>query len=187
MTTVTLPAPVIADVDVCVVGAGSAGSHRGHRGGPRRRPVLLIERLPFLGGTRTAVLDTFYGFYTPGSARKVVSGIPDDVVAGLRALGPVVERPNTYGAGTGVTYHADHLKVVWERLVAGRRAGAAACAPPGRRGPRRPGRAPRRRDQGRARAGARARLHRCQRGRRPVRTSRVSASSWPVTSTRPRR
>jgi hypothetical protein len=48
----------------------------------------------------------------------VVSGIPDDVVSGLRALGPVVERPNTYGAGTGVTYLADHLKVVWDRLVA---------------------------------------------------------------------
>ena len=36
---------------------------------------------------------------------------------GLRALGPVVERPNTYGAGTGVTYNSEHLKLVWERLV----------------------------------------------------------------------
>jgi hypothetical protein len=47
----------------------------------------------------------------------VVGGIADDVVAGLRALGPDIERPNTYGAGTGVTYLAEHLKVVWERLV----------------------------------------------------------------------
>jgi hypothetical protein len=78
----------------------------------------LIEKLPFLGGNSTAVLDTFYGFYTPGSrARKVVGGIGDDVVAGLAALGPVVERPNTYGAGTGITYLAEHLKLVWERLV----------------------------------------------------------------------
>ena len=66
----------------------------------------------------TAVLDTFYGFYTPGTAsRKVVGGIADDVVGALRDLGPVIERPNTFGAGTGVTYHPDHLKVVWERLV----------------------------------------------------------------------
>ena len=66
----------------------------------------------------TAVLDTFYGFYTPGTAsRKVVGGIADDVVGELRDLGPVIERPNTFGAGTGVTYHPDHLKVVWERLV----------------------------------------------------------------------
>ncbi len=104
--------------DVVVVGSGAAGSTAAiaaARGGAR---TLLIEALPFLGGTSTAVLDTFYGFYTPGSsARKVVGGVADDVVAALRALGPVVERPNTYGAGTGVTYLAEHLKVVWERLV----------------------------------------------------------------------
>jgi hypothetical protein len=103
---------------VVVVGSGSAGSPAAiaaARGGAR---TLLIEKLPFLGGNSTAVLDTFYGFYTPGSrARKVVGGIGDDVVAGLAALGPVVERPNTYGAGTGITYLAEHLKLVWERLV----------------------------------------------------------------------
>ena len=31
--------------------------------------VLLVDRLPFLGGTSTAVLDTFYGFWTPGDGR----------------------------------------------------------------------------------------------------------------------
>ena len=104
--------------DVVVVGSGSAGSTAAiaaARGGAR---TVLVEKLPFLGGVSTAVLDTFYGLYTPGSeARKVVGGIPDDVVAALRAIGPVVERPNSYGAGTGVTYHPDQLKVVWERLV----------------------------------------------------------------------
>jgi hypothetical protein len=110
--------PVIADVDVCVVGAGSAGSTAAIAAARTGATVLLIDRLPFLGGTSTAVLDTFYGFYMPGSqARKVVGGIGDDVVAALRDLGPVVERPNTYGAGTGVTYLAEHLKVAWERLV----------------------------------------------------------------------
>lgn len=111
-------APVIASVDVCVIGAGSAGSTAAIAAARTGASVLLIDRLPFLGGTSTAVLDTFYGFYTPGSAsRKVVGGIGDDVVAALRAVGPVVERPNTYGAGTGVTYLAEHLKVVWEDLV----------------------------------------------------------------------
>jgi hypothetical protein len=105
-------------VDVLVVGSGSAGSTAAIAAARTGAQTMLIEKLPFLGGNSTAVLDTFYGFYTPGSASKrVVNGIPDDVVAGLRALGPVVERPNTYGAGTGVTYHTDHLKVVWEDLV----------------------------------------------------------------------
>ena len=111
-------ATVIADVDVCVVGAGSAGSSAAIAAARTGASVLLIDRLPFMGGTSTAVLDTFYGFYTPGSeVRKVVGGIGDDVVAALRDLGPVVERPNTYGAGTGITYLAEHLKVAWERLA----------------------------------------------------------------------
>ncbi len=110
--------PVIAEVDVCVVGAGSAGSSAAIAAARNGASVLLIDRLPFLGGTSTAVLDTFYGFYTPGSRpRKVVGGIGDDVVAALRDLGPVLERPNTYGAGTGITYLAEHLKVAWERLA----------------------------------------------------------------------
>lgn len=120
--TLALPAPttrpLFADVDVCVVGAGSAGSTAAIAAARTGARTLLIDRLPFLGGTSTAVLDTFYGFYTPGSrAMKVVGGIGDDVVAALRLLGPVVERPNTYGAGTGVTYLAEHLKVAWERLT----------------------------------------------------------------------
>ncbi len=119
----TADAPAIAAVDVCVIGAGSAGSTAAIAAARRGASVLLVDRLPFLGGTSTAVLDTFYGFYTPGTqARKVVGGVGDDVVAALRALGPVIERPNTYGAGTGVTYLAEHLKVAWEDLVT--RAGA---------------------------------------------------------------
>ena len=118
--TVTSDAPIVAAVDVCVVGAGSAGSTAAIAAARFGATVLLIDRLPFLGGTSTAVLDTFYGFYTPGSqARKVVAGIGDDVVAALRCLGPVIERPNSYGAGTGVTYLGEHLKVAWEDLVTG--------------------------------------------------------------------
>lgn len=104
--------------DVVVVGSGSAGSPAAIAAARHGARTLLIEKLPFLGGNSTAVLDTFYGFYTPGArARKVVAGIGDEVVASLRQLGEVLERPNTYGAGTGVTYLAEHLKVVWEKLV----------------------------------------------------------------------
>ena len=108
----------LGSFDVVVVGSGAAGSTAAIAAGRAGASTLLIEKLPFLGGNSTAVLDTFYGFYTPGETPvKVVSGIGDDVVDGLRRLGPVLERPNTYGAGTGVTYLAEHLKVVWETLV----------------------------------------------------------------------
>ena len=104
--------------DIVVVGSGSAGSTAAIAAARCGASVLLVEKLPFLGGTSTAVLDTFYGFWTPGERPlKVVGGTADDVVAALRRIGPVVERPNTYGAGTGVTYHPDELKVAWETLV----------------------------------------------------------------------
>jgi glycine/D-amino acid oxidase-like deaminating enzyme len=104
--------------DVVVVGSGSSGMCAAVAAARHGARVLLVEKLPFLGGVSTAVLDTFYGFYTPGSASlKVVGGIGDEVVERLRTLGPVLHRPNTYGAGTGITYLADHLKVVWESLA----------------------------------------------------------------------
>jgi glycine/D-amino acid oxidase-like deaminating enzyme len=106
-------------VDVLVVGAGSAGSTAAVAAARTGANTLLVDRFGFLGGTSTAVLDTFYAFYTPGSQpQKVVAGIPDDVVGRLKERGMAFERPNTYGAGTGITYDPETLKRVWDELTA---------------------------------------------------------------------
>ena len=103
---------------VVVMGAGSAGASAAIAAARSGSSVIVIDRLPFVGGTSTGVLDTFYGFYTPGeNSKKIVGGIPDDVIAGLSKFGSMLERPNTYGAGTGITYNPEHLKVVWEDLL----------------------------------------------------------------------
>ena len=112
----------LAETDVAVVGSGSAGSVAALAAARAGARTLLLERYGFLGGTSTLVLDTFYGFFTPGKApKKVVGGIPDEVIAELKRSSACFERPNTYGAGTGITYHPEHLKVVWEKMI--RRAG----------------------------------------------------------------
>lgn len=103
---------------VVVMGAGSAGASAAIAAARSGASVIVIDRLPFVGGTSTGVLDTFYGFYTPGeTSKKIVGGIPDDVISGLSKFGSMLERPNTYGAGTGITYNPEHLKVVWEDLL----------------------------------------------------------------------
>jgi glycine/D-amino acid oxidase-like deaminating enzyme len=104
--------------DVIVVGSGSAGSSAAISAARLGARTLLVDRLGFMGGTSTAVLDTFYAFYTPGATpRRVVGGIGWEVVERLTADGVAFERPNTYGAGTGVTYDPEALKVLWERLA----------------------------------------------------------------------
>lgn len=118
MQTYSKQLPIGNTYDIIVVGSGSAGATAAIAAGRTGVKVLLLERLGFLGGTSTAVLDTFYGYYTPGErSTKVVGGIANDVVAGLEKYKAVLERPNSFGAGTGVTYHPEYLKVVWEQLV----------------------------------------------------------------------
>lgn len=118
MDTYTVALPTLADCDVLVIGGGSAGSSAAVAAARTGARVILVERYGFLGGTGAAVLDTFYGFYTPGKVEhKVVGGIPDEVVAGLDRHCVLLKRPNTYGAGAGLTYDPEILKLVWDELV----------------------------------------------------------------------
>ncbi len=104
--------------DVLVVGGGSAGSSAAVAAARAGARTLLVESGGFLGGTGTRVLDTFYGFYAPGEANaRVVGGVGWEVCERLAARAMSFERPNTYGAGTGVTYEPEALKVVWDELV----------------------------------------------------------------------
>ena len=104
-------------VDVLVVGGGCAGVNAAVAAGRRGARVLLVEREATLGGVSSGVLDTFYGFWTPGDKpQRVVDGIPGEIVRRLASNGAAFERPNTYGAGMGVTYNPEVLRVLYDRL-----------------------------------------------------------------------
>jgi hypothetical protein len=111
--------PLLAEADILVVGAGSAGCMAALASAWQDRySVMLIERYGFPGGTSTQMLDTFYGFFTPGThSRKIVGGLPDKVVDELDKTNDIFLRPNTYGAGTGVNYNPERLKLVWDKLI----------------------------------------------------------------------
>lgn len=104
--------------DVLVVGSGSAGATAAITAAREGLSVALVERYGFMGGISTQALDTFYGFFTPGEkARKVVGGVPDLVVGELLRQKACIYRPNTYGAGQGITYDPEALKVIWEQMA----------------------------------------------------------------------
>ncbi|MGZ8556728.1 MAG: FAD-dependent oxidoreductase [Chitinophagaceae bacterium] len=111
--------PLLAQTDVIVVGAGSAGCIAALAASSQNKySVMLVERYGFPGGTSTQMLDTFYGFFTPGNnSKKIVGGLPDMVVNELNKTNDIFLRPNTYGAGTGVNYNPERLKLVWDKLI----------------------------------------------------------------------
>ncbi|WP_054027333.1 FAD-dependent oxidoreductase [Bacillus sp. FJAT-28004] len=107
------------EADIVVLGGGAAGVMAAAAAARNGANVLLVESQNCLGGSRTATgVDTFYGFYTPGeNPRKVVGGIPDEIVERLRGENKLFERLNTYGAGTGLTYDVEALKIAYEDLI----------------------------------------------------------------------
>ena len=111
--------PLLAETDILVIGAGSAGCVAALAATVQSQySVMLVERYGFAGGTSTQMLDTFYGFFTPGtSPKKIVGGLPDRVVNELDKTNDIFLRPNTYGAGTGVNYNPERLKFVWDKLI----------------------------------------------------------------------
>ncbi len=114
----TKPVRDLYTTDVMVIGGGSAGATAAIATAHLGASVALVERYGFMGGISTQVLDTFYGFFTPGKeAKKVVGGIPDLVVEELIKRKMAIYRPNTYGAGQGITYDPETLKSVWETLA----------------------------------------------------------------------
>ncbi len=116
----TTQVPLLAETDILVIGAGSAGcvAALSAAGQKANVSVMLVERYGFPGGTSTQMLDTFYGFFTPGATpKKIVGGWPDRIVNELDKAGAIFLRPNTYGAGTGVNYNPERLKLVWDQLI----------------------------------------------------------------------
>jgi glycine/D-amino acid oxidase-like deaminating enzyme len=110
---------ILCEADLVVVGGGSAGPLAAIAAARQGADVLLVEAQGALGGSRTVMgVDTFYGFFSPGeNPCRLVGGISYEVVERLLKNQAAFSRPNTFGAGTGITYDMEQLKIVFEEMA----------------------------------------------------------------------
>lgn len=114
-----IESPILTSCEVLVVGGGPAGSSAAITAARQGVRTLLIEKNGFLGGNLTAAgIDTIYGLYTVGeNSQKIIGGISDEITGRLKSQNSCYERENTYGAGTGLTFATENMKLVLEDMV----------------------------------------------------------------------
>jgi ribulose 1,5-bisphosphate synthetase/thiazole synthase len=111
--------PLLTECEVLIVGGGPAGSMAGIASARGGAQTIIVEKNGFLGGNLTAAgIDTIYGLYSVGeNPEKTIGGIIDEVIERLKYQNACYLRPNTYGAGTGLTFSGENLKIILELLA----------------------------------------------------------------------
>lgn len=111
--------PYLDHCDVLVIGGGPAGTMAAVAAARQGAQTVLLERNGFLGGNLTAAgIDTVYGLYSVGeNPAKTIGGLSDELTERLERGNACYERHNTYGAGIGLTFNVENMKIAMEDMV----------------------------------------------------------------------
>ena len=94
--TQTWDIPLRENVDVAVIGGGSAGVAAATAAARNGASTVLVERYGFLGGTSTAgMVGPFMTSYTPDGKRQLVAGIFQEVIDKMVSMGGAVDPATT--------------------------------------------------------------------------------------------
>jgi hypothetical protein len=109
--------PVIAEVDLCVLGGSCTGVFSAVRAARLGAKVALVEQLNCFGGTATASLvNVWHSLHDTEGKRQVIAGLTSEVVERLKRRDAVkVHAPSN--PATGFTFNSEELKLELDRLV----------------------------------------------------------------------
>lgn len=111
--------PVLAECDVAVLGGGMTGVCAAVAAARQGKSVVLVEHYGFLGGMATSsMVLIWHSFYGMDRATKVIGGLPDELIAGLKRFDGVY---NSDPAGETLHWVIDSekCKFVCDDLVLG--------------------------------------------------------------------
>ena len=105
--------PQLVNVDICVVGAGSAGLSAALEAAKLGRRVALVDSLPVLGGQMVnSIIGTFCGLFANGThGHQFTYGMADDILRDLGAIPKALYR--RHGPVTTVVYYDEVLLGRW--------------------------------------------------------------------------
>ena len=109
--------PVIADVDVCVIGGGPGGLPAAIAAARQGASTLLVEMQGFLGGMPTAgLVGPILGHTGSRSDNPVIGGIPQEICQRMADIGQAWDWQRSLKSW-GVPFNAEGLKIIADRMV----------------------------------------------------------------------
>ena len=109
--------PVIADVDVCVIGGGPGGLPAAIAAARQGANTLLLEMQGFLGGMATAgLIGPILGHTGSRASNPVVGGIPQEICERMAQIGEAREWERAVKEW-GVAFNPEGLKIIADRMV----------------------------------------------------------------------
>jgi len=109
--------PVIADVDVCVVGGGPSGLPDAIAAARQGASVMLVEMQGFLGGMATAgQIGPILAHTASRSHTPVIGGSPKEICVRMADIGHAMPWEQALNAW-GVSFNAEGFKIIADRLV----------------------------------------------------------------------
>ncbi|MCC7408321.1 MAG: FAD-dependent oxidoreductase [Phycisphaeraceae bacterium] len=109
--------PVLADVDVAVLGGGPAGACAAAAAARMGASVVLVERYGFLGGTATAAnVNIWHTLYGADHKTPVIGGLAEEIVRRLQHDKAIYNQAPDGETG-GWVVHTEAAKLVFDDLV----------------------------------------------------------------------